>query len=42
MRSVVVLPEPLGPRKPQMRPGMMLEVDMIDDGAVAIALHQAS
>ena len=40
MRRVVVLPEPLGPRKPQMRPCSIDEVEMIDDGARAVALHQ--
>ena len=40
MRMVVVLPLPLGPRKPQMRPRATCSVDVVDDGAAVVALGQ--
>ena len=40
MRMVVVLPVPLGPRKPQIAARRDLEVDMVDHRALAEALDQ--
>ena len=40
MRMVVVLPEPLGPRKPTISPRRTGIDDVVDDGAVAEALDQ--
>ena len=41
IRSVVVLPAPLGPRKPVTVPGSQRKRDVADDGAAAEALREA-
>ena len=40
MRMVVVLPEPLGPRKPHTSPSRHRDIDMIDRDLAAEALGQ--
>ena len=42
MRMKVVLPLPLGPRKPKISPRAHLQIDVIDDGAVAEPLGHAA
>ena len=42
MRMKVVLPLPLGPRKPQISPGPHLQVNVVDDRALAEALGHAA
>ena len=41
MAMVVVLPAPFGPTKPATTPLRQLEVEAVDDGAVAVALGEA-
>ena len=40
IRSVVVLPAPFGPRKPQTLPAGTLEAQPVDGGIAAVALVQ--
>ena len=40
MRSVVVLPAPLGPRKPWISPGADVEADAVDGGEAAVRLDE--
>ena len=42
MRMVVVLPLPLGPRKPQISPARTWSVEVVDDVLAAEALGQAA
>ncbi len=42
MRSVVVLPAPLGPRKPKIGAGRHGELDAVQGGLAAVALGQAA
>ena len=41
MRIIVVLPAPLGPRKPKALPRGNVEIDVVDRGALAEALGEA-
>ena len=40
MRMVVVLPAPLGPRKPSTSPGLHLEAHIVDGGERLVALGE--
>ena len=42
MRIVVLLPEPLAPRKAKIVPGLDREVERVDGGEVAEALREAA
>ena len=42
MRMVVLLPEPLAPRKAKIVPGSTASVEVVDGGEVAEALGEAA